>query len=397
MNTVGMNTVGMNTVVMNTVGETKGRARISIVTGLCVSRDAISASVMYQRQVLLDAGYEVRVFAHHSDLLDGEDFSEVRDPWILQRDPYYATSDLVIFHYGIFYGLFNALLVKHGQARTVVHFHNITPPGLLSATDAPRALRSIEQISIASMADAVWVDSTYNADCLLEWADVDPENIYPMALCLDWIVEGELIAPSDDQVSTPETRIIAVGRMVQAKGLTDLVRAVAALPPSLRSGVRLLLVGGQTHSDATYIDELRGLLTSLDLSEQVELIFDPEDAELQDLYAAASIFVSPSHHEGFCVPVIEALTHCCRVIVTDAGALPDTAGPCGVVVPVGDVQALAAALEVAATSGEQTPQELSRAAKHLGQFSIPAFQQRLLLAVEAELALNEPASAGAIP
>ncbi|MEI7888299.1 MAG: hypothetical protein WCJ04_12985, partial [Actinomycetes bacterium] len=84
-------------------------------------------------------------------------------------------------------------------------------------------------------------------------------------------------------------------------------------------------------------------------------------------------------------------------IVTDAGALPDTAGPCGVVVPVGDVQALAAALEVAATSGEQTPQELSRAAKHLGQFSIPAFQQRLLLAVEAELALNEPASAGAIP
>ncbi|MEI7888104.1 MAG: glycosyltransferase family 4 protein, partial [Actinomycetes bacterium] len=290
----------MNTVVMNTVGETKGRARISIVTGLCVSRDAISASVMYQRQVLLDAGYEVRVFAHHSDLLDGEDFSEVRDPWILQRDPYYATSDLVIFHYGIFYGLFNALLVKHGQARTVVHFHNITPPGLLSATDAPRALRSIEQISIASMADAVWVDSTYNADCLLEWADVDPENIYPMALCLDWIVEGELIAPSDDQVSTPETRIIAVGRMVQAKGLTDLVRAVAALPPSLRSGVRLLLVGGQTHSDATYIDELRGLLTSLDLSEQVELIFDPEDAELQDLYAAASIFVSPSHHEGFC-------------------------------------------------------------------------------------------------
>ncbi|MCX6526294.1 MAG: glycosyltransferase [Actinobacteria bacterium] len=394
MNTVGMNTVGMNTVGMNTVGETKGRARISIVTGLCVSRDAISASVMYQRQVLLDAGYEVRVFAHNSDLLEGDDLSEVRDPWILQRDPYYATSDLVIFHHGIFYGLFNALLVKHARARTVVHFHNITPPGLLSASDAPNAVRSIEQISIASMADSFWVDSTYNADCLLEWADVDPENIYPMALCVGWILEGELIAPSAGQVSTPETRIIAVGRMVQAKGLTDLVRAVAALPPSLRSGVRLQLVGGQTHSDIKYIDELRGLITSFDLIEQVELIFDPEDGELQDLYAAASIFVSPSHHEGFCVPVIEALTHCCRVIVTDAGALPDTAGPCGVVVPVGDVTALAGAIQVAATSGEQTPQELSQAEKHLRQFSIQAFQQRLLLAVEAELALNKPTLTG---
>jgi glycosyltransferase involved in cell wall biosynthesis len=375
----------MTTVAMTTIDETKGRARISIVTGLCVSRDAISASVMYQRQVLLDAGYEVRVFAHNSDLLKGDDLSEVRDPWILQRDPYYETSDLVIFHYGIFYGLFNALLVKHGRARTVVHFHNITPPGLLSATDAPNALRSIEQISIASTADAVWVDSTYNADCLLEWADVDPENIYPMALCLGWIVEGELIAPSAGQVSTPETRIIAVGRMVQAKGLTDLVRALAALPPSLRSGVRLQLVGGKTHSDTKYIDELRGLVTSLDLSEQVELIFDPQDGELQDMYAAASIFVSPSHHEGFCVPVIEALTHCCRVIVTNAGALPDTAGPCGVVVPVGDVRGLAAALEEAVKSGELTAEELRAASQHLSQFSIPAFRNRLLSEVERAL------------
>jgi glycosyltransferase involved in cell wall biosynthesis len=103
----------------------------------------------------------------------------------------------------------------------------------------------------------------------------------------------------------------------------------------------------------------------------------PDDA-LRDRYGAASVFVSTSRHEGFCVPVVEAIASGCRVVSTDAGALPETVGPCGALVPVGDIGALRSALGDALVAGPLDAREIDARASHLRTYSQDSFRRRLL-------------------
>jgi glycosyltransferase involved in cell wall biosynthesis len=65
---------------------------------------------------------------------------------------------------------------------------------------------------------------------------------------------------------------------------------------------------------------------------------------MAELYARSDVLVIPSHHEGYCVPVIEAYGFGRFVVSYDAGNLPTIVGGLGTVVPTGDVAALEAAI-----------------------------------------------------
>jgi glycosyltransferase involved in cell wall biosynthesis len=218
----------------------------------------------------------------------------------------------------------------------------------------------------------------HNTECLLEWTDVEPDRVSLMQLSTPWA--------EDPVPGGPKSRtIIAVGRLVAAKGQLDLVDAVAAMPAAAREGLQVDLIGTTDASDPAYMSELRGHIGRHGLDDVVRLRLDLPDDELRQRFLDAAVFVSTSRHEGFCVPVIEALASGCRVVSTDAGALPETVGPCGTVVPVGDVPALGAALVEALDARE--PDERRRAAceSHLRTFRPDSFRDRLLGSVHALL------------
>ncbi len=70
-----------------------------------------------------------------------------------------------------------------------------------------------------------------------------------------------------------------------------------------------------------------------------------DDAQLNALYRAAVALTLPSRYEGFGLPVLEAMSRDCLVVTTDVACLPEVAGGAAELVPVGGVDALAAALE----------------------------------------------------
>ncbi len=357
--------------------------RIVVMSGICTRHDAISNVVRTQEEILAEAGYDVRVYVQHTDFPGGRHVA-VSDPWLLQRDDWYSTADLVIAHFGISYGLFDSLGLSHPGVR-VVHFHNITPPALLTGESRLAAIRGIDQLSIATLADRIWSDSQHNTDCLLDWTDVDPSVVSLMQLCTPWAEAPVLDGPRD-------RRVIAVGRLVSAKGQLDLVDAVAALPPSQRDGLEVDLIGTTDASDPIYIAQLRARIAELGLDGVVRIELDLPDDELRERYTAASVFVSTSRHEGFCVPVIEALSSGCRVIATDAGALPETVGPCGQLVAVGDVVALTDALGAALDGDDRDTAGRAACAAHLATFRPSAFRDRLLVAVDELLARSASAT-----
>lgn len=138
--------------------------------------------------------------------------------------------------------------------------------------------------------------------------------------------------------------MMTIGRFVPAKGLHVLIDAVALLDPPVRTGLVLHLVGNQHVSDPEYLAQIRSRIRAHGLDAHVEFHDGISAAELWTMYERAHMVISPSFHEGFCVPIVEGYLSGCRAVVTDAGNLPDLVIPPDPVVPAGDAEALAAAI-----------------------------------------------------
>lgn len=313
--------------------------RIAIVSGVHVRHDAISNAMRDQAEVLRQCGHLVRLFAHHADGPDGDEVTEVANSFALVNHHDYRDADLAIFHFGVHYELFNALLYDPGPRR-VVHFHNVTPPSILSGAARSVSEESLLQLSISDRADAVWVVSEHNRDVLVDSTDVHPDRTRQVGL----LVRSAGTAARPRVLGAGDAvEVLAVGRFVPAKGQLELLQALGNLP-SGSGQLSVTLAGSARFSDDRYMEAIAAAIADLPEHIVADCLTDPSDVELEACYHKADLFVSASFHEGFCVPVVEALAHGCRVVVTDAGASADTVGPCGTVVAVGDVEAIGRAI-----------------------------------------------------
>lgn len=123
------------------------------------------------------------------------------------------------------------------------------------------------------------------------------------------------------------------------KGLRFLLYALAALREKY-PGLELLVVGRLKEGGAT-----EALLKELQLQNTVRFVSGISNQQMVNHYARASVVVCPSLYEGFGLPAGEAMACGTPVISSDGGALPEVVGDAGIVVPAGDSDALAEALD----------------------------------------------------
>jgi glycosyltransferase involved in cell wall biosynthesis len=121
-----------------------------------------------------------------------------------------------------------------------------------------------------------------------------------------------------------------VGRLAPNKCQHDLVAAFAAYRAAYDPGARLTLIGSE--AAPAYSDALYGLIDDLDLHGSVTIAGSVTDGELSAYYDDADVFVCLSRHEGFCVPLLEAMRHDLPVVALAAAAVPDTVGDAAVLV-----------------------------------------------------------------
>ena len=119
-----------------------------------------------------------------------------------------------------------------------------------------------------------------------------------------------------------------MGRVVPNKCQHDLVKAFAAYRAAYDPQARLHIVGGD--ASPRYRAAVADYARALGVADAVDLTGSVSPGALAAYYRTADVFVSLSEHEGFCVPLLEAMHHRVPIVAFAAAAVPETLRDAGV-------------------------------------------------------------------
>jgi len=237
-------------------------------------------------------------------------------------------DDVLIHHYGIASPAVDTFLKAPG--RKVLIYHNITPTHFYRGFDDGIA-RQLEQAraglrTVLSAADAIWADSEFNAS---ELRELGTYNIKVLPLLFS-IAHFNL--PPDPAISrkfrAPMKNLLFVGRVAPNKRIEDLIQAFAWYHRLINRQSRLVIVGSERSTPRYYL-MLAMLASDLKLQNVCfERFASPQG--LTAYYEMADVFVTASEHEGYCLPLVEAMHKGVPVIARRGGGIPEALGGAGV-------------------------------------------------------------------
>jgi glycosyltransferase involved in cell wall biosynthesis len=175
--------------------------------------------------------------------------------------------------------------------------------------------------------------------------------------------------------------LLSVGRLLPHKGVHHLIRALAVWKGRFPEPVRLCVVGAAVPRLARYTRELHALADTLGVSDAIHWAGVVSAGQLEAYYAAAAVLCVASHHEGFCVPIVEAMRRDVPVVAVATAGVPETAGGGALLLADHDAEALAVAARRAACEPALRDRLLRDARVQLRERHDPAVQRRNLRAV----------------
>jgi len=150
---------------------------------------------------------------------------------------------------------------------------------------------------------------------------------------------------ADGDASTPRqrgVRWLAVGRLAPNKAIEDAIGALLAFRTLFDPEAELVVVGKP--AVPAYSAALRRFAADLGLAAAVHFAGRVDDEALRSAYRSSDVLVVTSEHEGFCLPVVEAMAHGLPVVAYRQGAVPETLGDAGVLIDAKDPVSIARAV-----------------------------------------------------
>ncbi|MCD7716302.1 MAG: glycosyltransferase [Lachnospiraceae bacterium] len=293
----------------------------TIAYGDAVSNDAVALADTLQR-----AGYETGIYAENIDPRLPEELAGKTDSL-----PSLKGEDIIIYHLSTGSPL-NYQIAEY-PCRKLMIYHNITPFSYFEAYsyDAWKLCRSGQEGMrfLADKVDYCLADSEYNKADLIKAGYSCPIDVLPILIPFaDYEKEPDVAVIkkySDDRY----VNILFTGRIASNKKQEDVIRAFALYRKLYNPRARLFLVGSYNGMER-YCSRLKKYVRELQLENSVYFTGHISFAEILAYYRTADVFLCMSEHEGFCVPLIEAMYFGVPVIACDSSAIGGTLNGAGV-------------------------------------------------------------------
>ncbi len=300
--------------------------------------DAVGRHTLGLRDAIVARGFESRIYV---DTVEAGT-SALTSPALAY--PAEAHADDVVLYQFATASPMAAWLAARGET-LVVNYHNITPPELLAPWDnhlalgqlrAQAELRLLVQRAVLAVADSHYNEEHLVAAGFKETAVVPPSA----ALGSEILAAGRRSAlPA---AAAGGARWLSVGRIAPNKAIEDTIAALLVTRRQRDPSATLLIIGKA--ATMSYANALHRYVASLGLSNAVTFGGHASDATVAAAYARSDVLVVTSAHEGYCVPVVEAMSVGLPVVAFRQGALPEVLGEAGVLVDSRDPYTLAATI-----------------------------------------------------
>jgi glycosyltransferase involved in cell wall biosynthesis len=294
--------------------------------------DAIGDSARRVRGLLRDLGHDSDVFAM---TVDDDLRGDVR-PF---EDPAAGRGDVTIFHFALVSPM-TAAFARLGGGR-VLQYHNVTPPHFFGPYDAGLcrlAMLSREDLAtLVGHTDAALGDSEYNRR-ELESMGFGNTGVFPIAIDTSRIDSAPPRPALEAMLDDGLRNFLFVGRIAPNKKIEDHIRLAEFYKRYVDERYRFIFVG-RTDGVPRYYDMVRALIAEFQMPADRFVFTGPvPDTDLATYYRMADVYLSLSEHEGFCVPLLEAMAADVPVLAYASTAVPDTLGGTGVLFAPKDLE-----------------------------------------------------------
>ncbi len=325
--------------------------RVALMVPCFIEADAVSTDVLGMYRSLSARGHEVHVFASHREITDPP-----ARPVSAARQPLSDPSAVAVYHLAAGWRE-GAEALARARCKRVLKYHNVTPAEFFTGVDQEYVLACREgRAELAALAraglDRYLADSDYNLRELLdEGAPAESGAVVPPFHNIHRLLETD---PDPDvlaRLRDGKANFLVVGRLAPNKGHAALLEAFA-LYRRRNPESRLVIVGRGDPRLGVYTEALRSHTARLGLAEAVVFTGGVSLAALRAYYQAAHLFVITSRHEGFCVPLVEAMALGVPVLALGAAAVPGTVADAGLVWHEDDPRLLAESMHRLVTDRE---------------------------------------------
>ena len=327
-------------------------SRVAILSPSLSTGDAVTNDVLGMHDTLKRHGRNVRVFAEFNNLATHRVLSAAKIESFLTR-----SDDVLIYHHarGWRPGLD---LLREMPCRKVIKYHNVTPAKFFSGFNSTDEMlcetgREETKAVVDARCDLYLADSAFNMDELLSLgAESAKCFVVPPFHHVDRLAKIQPDETVLKKYNDGSANILTVGRVVPNKGHLTLLEAFAAFHFNYERRSRLIIVGKGGEGLSPYSRLIHLAVAALGLEGAVILTGEASDAELSAYYSLADAFATASEHEGFCVPLVEAMAMQLAISAFASTAIPETVEDAGLIWPERDPYLLAESFDAILTQRE---------------------------------------------
>lgn len=304
--------------------------------------DAVSNSAINMMEVLHSMGINSKIYAENID-------PKVKH--LAENYKKCPKDEPVIYHLST--GSDLSEVISDFTKEKILLYHNVTPKEFFKGYNG--TLQKLcddgrkQMESLNGQFDYSWADSKYNEKELIE-AKYKNTKVQPIIINFEDYTQNYNVEVYEKMKTEGYVNILFVGRIAPNKKHQDIIKSFYYYKKYINPKSRLILVGSANGTEM-YLKELQNLIAHLEL-EDVHIIGHVSFSEILAYYRSADLFLCMSEHEGFCVPLLEAMHFELPIIAYKSSAVPETLSNGGIVVTEKNFKYIAELMDIVLSNNE---------------------------------------------